>query len=53
MRPKWLAITNMPLWRYLTASSGFWNCAAAGSEKAAAAKVRAARRGRFMVREAP
>ena len=42
MRATWLPITVNALWRYLMASSGFWNCAAAGravSTPQAAARI--------------
>ncbi len=39
-RLKWAAITVNVALRYLMASSGFWNCAAAGRATAAAAKAR-------------
>jgi hypothetical protein len=48
MRAKLVPITVNTALRYLMASSGFWNWAAAGSATVAAASVRAARENRFM-----
>jgi hypothetical protein len=48
MRPKWAAITVKAPWRYLMASSGFWNWAAAGRAAARPATVAIARRRRFI-----